>query len=238
MAIVRYGILNDVHFPYEGKAYQKAIKEMSRWDNLEHIFLNGDILEIESLSRHPKGPQAMTSYRKEIDYANRKFDEIQKRFPDIPVTLIEGNHCYRFFRYLRDVAPALWGVVEQPELLRFPERGWKFIPYGPRQWQRCGKSNLWLRHEPLSGGVNCARQTALLSDVDVLFGHTHIYQEYEVKRHGPSPRHIRAISGGWLGDIRQPIFDYRGSKDNWRNGFSEVTCDTKTGEYEYRFIRL
>lgn len=236
--IVRYAILNDVHFPYEGKCFYKALDLISQWNDLEAIYLNGDILEIESLSRHPKGPQAASQFKYEIDYANDKFDFMQKKFPGIPVHLIEGNHCYRLFRYLRDVAPQLWGLLEHPELLKFHERGWKFYPYGPRQWVKCGRSKLYLRHEPLGGGKNPATYTAERSNVDCLFGHTHIFQIATHKKHGPLPSVTKAYSGGWLGDINQPVFDYRGAKDNWQSGFSEITCDTNTGEYEYRFVFL
>ena len=238
MAIVRYAVLNDVHFPYEGNCYFKALKEIKKWKDLAGIYFNGDILEVESLSRHPKGPSAISSFQHEVEYANGRFDDLEKMFKGVPVTLVEGNHCYRLFRYIRDVAPALWGLLNHPELLEFDRRGWKFEPYGPRQWVKCGKSKLWLRHEPLGGGQYPTKITAEKSDVDVLFGHTHIYQQYVCKKHGPKIRHVKAYSGGWLGDIKQPVFDYRGAKDNWCEGFSEIKCETRTGEYEYRFHYL
>lgn len=235
---LQYAVLNDIHFPYENRRlYAKALKKIKTWDNLAGIYLNGDILEVESLSRHPKGPQAVTQFKREIDYANKRFDEIQNLFPDVPVLLIEGNHCYRLFRYIRDVAPQMWGLLEHPTLLKFDERGWRFIPYGPKQWWRCGKTDLWLRHEPLKGGVNCSRQTAMKSDVDVLFGHTHMYQQSVVNRMGPIDRKVRAISGGWIGDKSQSIFDYRGNSDDWCEGFSEVIC-LGGGKYEHRFHYL
>jgi len=238
LGVIRYAILNDVHFPYEGLAYHEAIKQISTWKNLAGIYLNGDILEIESLSRHPKGPQAVSSFKKEVAYANEKFDYLQKKIPDVPVTLVEGNHCYRLFRYIRDVAPAMFGLLEHPSLLDFDKRGWKFKPYGPRQWVKCGEADLWLRHEPLGNGQNAAKQTAERSLVDVLFGHTHTHQFYTHKKHGPEPKIVRAYAGGWLGDIKQSVFDYRGPRDNWVSGFNEVTCDPETGRYDYKFIYL
>ena len=241
MSIIRYAVLNDIHFPYEHKRkYAKALSIIGKWDNLSGIYLNGDILEIESLSRHPKGPQAIKSFEYEIDYANSKFDEICETFKDVPVTLVEGNHCYRLFRYIRDIAPEMWGLIDNPQLLKFPDRGWKFVPYGPSQYVQCGKTRLYVRHEPLAGGVNCAKATAEKSWVDTLFGHTHVEQRYTVRLQGPTQKLIRAYSGGWLGDKTRPCFDYRGPRDNWVEGFSEITCDDKdkSGDYEYRFIYL
>lgn len=234
MSIIQYAVLNDIHFPYESKAYYKALKKIEGFPKLKCIFLNGDIAEIESVSTHPKTPAAQSSLLKELDYINEKFDELEKRFPSILVCMIEGNHCYRIFRFIRDVAPSLWGMVETPKLFRFEERNWHFVPYGPNQWQKCGKTNLWLRHEPLVMGMNCAKLTAEKSTVNILFGHTHTYAQYSHKRNGPEPQIVTATSGGWLGDINRDCFDYRGNKDNWRLMFTRIDCDEDTGEYELR----
>lgn len=239
MAIIRYAVLNDIHFPYEGKCYYDALKAIKELPNLKHIYLNGDIAEIESVSSHPKGPKAQQLLIDELQYINDKFDQLQRMFKEVPVTMIEGNHCYRVFRYIRDVAPAMWGLIHLPSLFNFEDRpGWRWIPYGPTQWQRCGKTNLWLRHEPLGGGVNHARNTAIESVVNVLYGHTHTFQQCVKKKHGPKPYTVTATSGGWLGDIKKACFDYRGPKDNWQNGFTIIEYDEKTKKHELRFQYL
>lgn len=240
MATAQYGILNDIHFPYESPAYYKALKLMEKWPNLRHLYLNGDIGEFEAVSLHAKRYDSNTHLMTEIDYINKKFDHIERLWPKLPVTLVCGNHSYRFFRYIRDVAPALWGVTDCPTLLKFPERkSWKFVDYGPTQWVKCGRtSDLWLRHEPPAGGANHAKASAEKSYVSVCYGHTHVYQQYTHKKMGPNPFLTTATSCGWLGDITKPVFDYRGSKDNWVTGFTRIDCDEKTGEYELRFIRL
>ena len=240
MAIVQYAILNDIHFPHEGKSYYDALKLMQSWPNLAKIYLNGDVAEIESVSSHPKGPKAQSTLLKELEYVNQKFDQLQKMFPNIPVELIEGNHCYRIFRFIRDVAPQMWGMLHTPTLFRFDERpDWKFIPYGPTQWSRCGKTkDLWLRHEPLVMGTNHAKGTAEKVTVSVMYGHVHQMAQYTCKKLGPVPYHVTAYANAWLGDIKADCFDYRGSKDNWVNGFARVDCDEKTGEYEVRQIRF
>lgn len=239
MSIVRYAVLGDIHFPYESQKYHVAIRRVMDWKNLAGIFLNGDIGEFESVSSHPKGPSASNRLRTELDYINEKFDFLQKTFADVPVTLICGNHSYRIFRYIRDVAPEMWGLIDCPKLLKFDERpGWKFVDYGPSQLVRCGKADLYLRHEPLSGGANHSKGTAEKSLVSLLYGHTHVFQQYTHKKFGPTPVTVTATSGGWLGDPKFDIFDYRGPKDNWVHGFTEIECDDTTGEYELYFRRL
>lgn len=239
MGVVSYAVLSDIHFPYEGKAYYQAIEQMRTWTNLKEIFLNGDILEIESCSRHPKTPAAVKSLLAECDYANQKFDTLQNLFPEIPIRFIEGNHEHRILNYLRDECPSLWGMIHSPKLFKFDERNWLFFPYCSTQWVKCGKtSDLFLRHEPLVMGVNHAKGTAEKTYVSVMYGHVHQRAEYTLKKQGPSPYHVTAYSPGWLGNITKECFEYRGSKDNWTSGFARIDCDERTGEYEVKLIKL
>ena len=237
MSVVQYAILNDIHFPYESKNYYKAIKQMESWPDLRHIYLNGDICEIESVSTHPKSPSAQKQLLDELDYANQKFDTLQRLFKKIPVDYLCGNHEFRIFRYIRDVAPQMWGMLSEPKLFKFEQRPlWKFHDYGPSQLVKIGKAeNLYCRHEPLGGGTNHASATATKSLVSIIYGHTHVYQLATHKKFGPKPITVMAISNGWLGDITKTCFDYRGSKDNWQSGFMRVDCDEHSGEFECRF---
>ncbi len=240
MAEAQYAILNDIHFPHESPAYRKALALMSRWPNLKHIYLNGDIAEIESVSAHPKTPRAQKLLLAELEYTNERLDEIAKLFPGVPVTYVCGNHEHRIFRYIRDVAPEMWGLLHCPDLLGFPKRkGWKFVDYGPTQLVKVGlTSDLYCRHEPIGGGASHAKATAEKSLVSLIYGHTHVYQCYTQKKFGPIPKSVTAMANGFLGDITKECFDYRGTKDNWQLGFSRIDCDEKTGQWETRFIFL
>jgi len=240
VAKIQYVILNDIHFPYEAKAYYTALSMMQSLPRLRGIFLNGDVAEIESVSTHPKSQQAQTSLLMEMAYINEKLDDLQKMFKKVPVHYICGNHEHRIYRYVRDVAPQLWGMLDCPKLLGFDRRpGWKFYEYTPTQLVKVGVTkDLYCRHEPLAGGQNHAAGTAAKSLVSVIYGHTHVYQLSTHKKFGPQPTLVTAMSNGYLGDINNPCFNYRGSRDNWVNGFSIIECDEKTGEYEIRFIYL
>lgn len=240
MGIEKYAILNDVHFPYEGKCYEQALNIMQSWKDLAGIYLNGDIAEIESVSSHPRSRGSQQYLLDEIEYTNVKFDELEDLFPGIPIHYICGNHEFRMYRFIRDVAPQLWGMLQEPKLFRFDERpDFKFYDYGPTQLVPIGKCrDFYARHEPLAGGQNHAKGTAEKSVVSIIYGHTHTHQTYIHKKFGPEPIVTKAFSNGFLGDISQPCFDYRGTKDNWQNGFSLVECDTKTKEWECRFIYL
>jgi predicted phosphodiesterase len=236
-----YAIINDVHFPYEDKTRYSVCLDIMKEIGPTHLFLNGDIGEIQSFSHWPIHPtEKGIGLIAEIEYMNKKFDELVATFPSTKVTYLCGNHEDRLFRYIRDIAPHMWGIVPDcPELLKFKERpGWKFVPYGPTQLIRCGKANLYLRHEPIGRGVSHAKTTAEASVVDIAYGHTHTYQSYTSRKFGPTPVINKAYYLGWLGDKSRKCFDYRGSKDNWTIGFTAIDCDEKTGNYSLDFICL
>lgn len=239
MSLQRYAVFNDLHMPFEDRTRYRVALNIMKSLKINHIYLNGDIAEFMAVSSHPKHPGDSIPFPAEVTYLNGKLDEIQDLFKSVPVTLIEGNHCYRFFRYIRDVAPAMWGLIDCPSLLKFPERpGWKFVPYGPTQLVRCGASNLYLRHEPLGFGQNPAKSTAESSYIDIATGHVHRYCTYSHKKFGPNPIINTAYCLGWLGDPSRHVFDYRGGKDSWVRGFTLVECESDTGQYTLDFINL
>lgn len=240
MGLIKYAVLNDIHFPYEGPAYYKAFDMMKQTPNLSGIYLNGDICEIESVSSHPKGPAAHRLLMAELEQINVKFDTIQNAFQYVPVRYLEGNHEFRIYRYLRDVSPELWGLISCPKIFKFDNRPhWTFHQYGPTQLEKIGRTkDLYCRHEPLVGGQFHAKGTAEKSVVSMIYGHTHVYQQFTHKKFGPTPYSVTALSNGWLGDINQECFNYRGARDNWQSGFSMIECDEKSGDYEVRFYPL
>ena len=241
MGIIQCAVLNDIHFPYEGACYYKALEMMRSWPALRAIYLNGDIAEIESVSKYAKGPLAQSLLIKELDYVNQKFDQLEKMFQYIPVHYLCGNHEYRIYRYIRDIAPQLWGMLKEPKLFKFDDRPhFKYYDYGPTQLVPIFKANnLFCRHEPLAGGgMFHAKATAEKSLVSLIYGHLHVYQQYTHKKFGPNPFSVTAISNGWLGDIKSECFNYRGSKDNWHEGFTRVDIEEKSGDWEARFMSL
>lgn len=241
MSIVEYGIMNDIHWPYECEGYYAALEFFQSRTNLAGLFFNGDACEFETISSHAKSPKSRRFFVEEIEYCNVRLDEVDALFPDVPKVWITGNHEWRFARYLRDRAPELQGLVNTTDLLGFEHRpNWKVVPYEVDQLVRCGKAKLWLTHEPVCGGKNHAMNTAREFLVDVAYGHTHMYQVAEHRKFDHRGRaHInRAYSLGCLLDKTRHPFQYRGKKADWREGFTLVECDEATGEYSLEFISI
>src|SRR5208337_2746027 len=99
------------------------------------LYIIGDFGDSYGVGNHgPKNPGIFTSFKEEIESINAKLDEIDVTWPDIKKVYIEGNHEYRFERFLHRMAPELYGVLEIKLLLRMDKRpNWTWVDFGPRQ---------------------------------------------------------------------------------------------------------
>lgn len=223
MKIQRALIIPDTHVPYHDK---KAFSLMLRAVKTEHpdlaeIVLLGDFGEFASVGSHPKDPQMDRSFQREVKAVRDELDRLDKLFPKANKVYIEGNHCDRLTRYLRDVAPELDGLVEAKELLLKGRKKWTWVDYGPGQQYSVLGSKLLARHEPTGGGEHCAAGTVKSCGASVIFGHVHRIQEFQtVDIEG---KNHRGITPGWLGDANHPIFNYVKKHHQWALGFSLVT---------------
>jgi predicted phosphodiesterase len=234
MSIKKIGLMTDIHMPYESPAYDVALN-IFKDQEVDGIILGGDVPEFESVSSHAKRPDGAKQIVEELDYTNARMDELEAMFYGIPIDWVEGNHCHRLTRFLANMAPELFGLgLDCPTLFNVHERPYfTWHSYGPGQLARVGESNLYIRHEPLKGGVNHARATALCSNVDIVYGHTHSVSRYTINNRGISGMEsVTAYSLPWLGDASQSCFNYRGAVDKWSNGCAVVTYDDETGEYQ------
>lgn len=187
------------------------------------------------MSAHAKRPDGVRFLQYEIEYTNTQIDGLHKKFPRIPIDWIAGNHEFRLERYLARCAPELFGVFDCKVAFEVYDKPWlNWIPYGIKQYRRCGKAKLWLMHEPTSGGQVHCKGTAENVEHDTAYAHTHTVQQYTHKRKGG--KRVRAYALPAACDFRAPTFSYRGPKDRWVNGFTIVCCDPKTGRYQLEVI--
>ncbi len=240
MSVKRAGLITDIHMPYESDAYDIALKIFIAQE-VDRIYLGGDVPEFESVMAHQRRPGGISQLCEELDYTNARMDELEAMFYGIPIDWLAGNHCDRLNRFLVKMAPELYGLaLDCPTLFHIPERPWfTWHNYGPQQLARIGESNLFMRHEPLGGGVNHAKGTAALSNVDIVYGHTHSISKYTTNRRGADGLEpVTAYSLPWLGDASKPCFNYRGPTDRWSNGCAIVIYDDETGEYQLDVITI
>lgn len=166
-------LLSDIHFPYHNNTALKAALKDGLDEQVDAIFLNGDILDFYQLSFHEKD-QRKTSIPEELEMCREFFKELNNKFKDVKIYYIPGNHENRLERYLRIKAPELLDVEEfrLDVLLRCREFNVEYIPYGSKVY--FGK--LLVEHGDKmkgSGGVNPARTLALKFKRHAICGHFH-----------------------------------------------------------------
>lgn len=166
-------IMSDVHIPHnDNKAIKAAIK-YGKDNNVDAVFLNGDILDFYQLSFHEKDPR-VTSIAKELELGRQFLAYLRQEFPTQKIYYIPANHEARLERYLRVKAPELLDVAEfqLDVLLRVAEYKVEWIPYG----SKCYMGKLLVEHGDKikgSGGVNPARTLYTKLKRHAICGHFH-----------------------------------------------------------------
>ena len=229
-------LIPDTHRPYhDRKAYNlmlKAAKDIG----VDEIVILGDYADIYALNAHGgKNPTLPTTLIEEIEDVNSGLDELDKLFPKAKKIYIQGNHEYRFERYIFDKCPELFGVTEFRNLIKIDQRiNWKYIPYGPNQQYKVGGSYLIARHEPLASSAKATASRALCS---LVYGHIHRIEESHLV--GLKDDNHVCFSVGWLGDKRNDkVFSYVKGHHQWQLGFGLVYVREETKYFYHNKVHI
>jgi UDP-2,3-diacylglucosamine pyrophosphatase LpxH len=217
-------VANDFHVPYHD---EKALKLLERFlsDQQPDIFIiNGDFLDMWEISQFDRVPKFGKTFMEEIKTGKKILGRFRKILPETKIIYIEGNHEFRFRKYLIKSAPELYGLpgLSIPDLLDLKRLK---IIYNPVKEGANKFSDNFIRLGDLYIGhwdkVNKhAGYTAknLLDEkgVSLLQGHTH--------RFGVSAR--RYVDGQELIGIENfclcRLDPYYVSKPSWSQGFSVI----------------
>lgn len=202
-------LMGDLHIPFhDNKAIQAAI-DYGKKENVDCIYLNGDIADFYQCSFHEKDPRKV-SISEELEATREFFAYLRNEFPKAIIYYIPGNHELRLERYLHVKAPELLNIDEfrLDVLLKVAEYNIIFIPHGSKVY--FGK--LLVEHGDKlrgSGGVNPARTLSLKLKRHSICGHFHRTTESITKVYDSDS--IITYSVGCLCDLEQaylPISDH------------------------------
>ena len=216
--VKRLGICNDIHLPYHDKfAVQACFAEFKK-RGVDGIYLNGDIMDLEDVSRFEKMPDGRY-LRDEIEVGRSFVKSLRKLFPDIPIFWKDGNHEKRLESYVASKAPELVKLfgMDIPTQLELTDHGIVHIP--EHKVSRFGK--LWIAHGHelglKSGTVNIARQVRMRVGVNVIFGHWH-------KSQVDTSRNLAdEVHGAWaVGCLAYLKPRYTGVLNQWTQGAATV----------------
>ena len=230
---------SDVHIPDEDPATWSIFLAAIRDLRPTGVRLPGDILDLESLNRHPPTGDDPPDLATDYGVANVRMDEMQERVDDVgaDVWLYEGNHCQRFFKAWSTWPKALRSLIPCPEVaLRVKERGWRWvpIPYMSHQLidgrvrevqpQRVG--SLFIHHGDYYSKHHASAHLDSYA-VNQVYGHTHRAQQIVTTKPDPRTGAQRVITVTGMPCMRRLRAPWRPQPKwtGWVNGFTVVEWD-------------
>jgi len=224
-------VLSDIHVPFhEPKPLEQAIK-YGQAENVDGIFLNGDIQDCASISFWPT---AKRDFDAEVELSIDFFDWLRSEFPKVKIVYKPGNHEYRLPRYFIKNAPEM---AESPisameVTMGFEDREIEFLDYF--QLVYAGLLPIIHGHEVqhISRTVNPARGLFLRSKTFSACSHCHSTSEHPEKT--IEGKLLTTWSFGCLCDL-QPEYNPFGNQWNW--GFALINVE-KDGDFEVTNKRI
>lgn len=171
----RLGILSDTHAPYQSVvAVEAAIKTLQE-ARIDHLLLNGDILDNYAQSFHERMP-SKRNFKYEKEHGLEFLQYIRESFPRIPITYKLGNHEERWYRWLWQHAPEIGEESELSFEQWFKLDKFKMQCVDDQRIIMAGKLAIAHGHElgkGMTSPVNPARGAFLRTLHTILVGHHH-----------------------------------------------------------------
>jgi predicted phosphodiesterase len=211
--------LSDIHLPYHNiKALTLAIK-YGKDQNVNTIYLNGDIIDFHKASFHEQDP-SKRDLAYELEQCRQFLQLLRREFPKANIFFKEGNHEMRWERFLRVKAPVVLGIEEFKLniLLRLEEYKVHWIPNS--QLVIAGKLHIIHGNEYKGGGgINVARTLWLRAGASVIAGDKHKTQS------GLKTNIDKSVTGTWsVGCLCELNPDYLPFNE-WNLGFAHITIE-------------
>lgn len=225
-------ILSDIHFPYQDNKALELALNYGLEQNVNAIYLNGDILDFYQCSRFTKD-RRLRDMAGELEMG-REFLKMLKDNFKCPIYYKIGNHEKRYEDYLMIKAPELLGIEDfkLEQLLRFREFGVTLVK--DKQMALAGKLPILHGHEWYGGfapPVNPARGLFMKAKESAIVGHHHRTSEHTEK--SLSGDVTTTWSTGCLCGLEPEYAPY----NNYNHGFAHVKI-SKDGNYELKNMRI
>ena len=171
--IKKLGVFGDVHIPYHDNEALLTMFDKFEEEEVDAIYINGDLLDFYSLSFHEKDPRKKR-FKDEIEAGKEFLEYVRDRFQGIPIYFIPGNHENRLERYLRTKAVEFLDIDEfrLDVLLQVGATRIEYIPFRTR----VSFGNYLIEHGdkiPGAGGVVPARTALMRLKTNVIINHFH-----------------------------------------------------------------
>ena len=206
------------------RAFVKMARQLSDQGELQSLILAGDLADFPKISRHPRimwEPQP--SVADELREVRARMEEIAEAAgPDVPLTMLVGNHEQRFSSFLSQAVPQCEGIPGfglGDQIDPRWEMGWQAEINGS------GPEGVLVRHR-LKGGSGAGRSNVLAAGRSVITGHTH---QLNVTRVSNSLGHFWGVDLGTMSPIGSGAFTgytemaAASGMAGWASGFAVLT---------------
>jgi predicted phosphodiesterase len=122
-------VLGDFHIPFHDKKAVGLAFGFCEDKQPDTIVLNGDFIDMYSISKFDKNPLRWFNIQDELDNAYEILKDLRARCPKSDIVYTEGNHEERLMKYIWK-HPELAGleVLSMPSLLKLKSLDIKFVP--------------------------------------------------------------------------------------------------------------
>lgn len=169
----KIGVLSDIHFPYHSlQALTIAIKHLKE-SSIDCLYLNGDIMDFYSISRHEK-EKDLRDFKREVDMSRDFLKKLRDLFPTIPIYYKLGNHEQRWARSLQLQAEEFAQIHDLQFEIFFNLNKLQFTMVNDWQGMEMGDLLVVHGHELYgAGGVNPSQNLMNKTLCNTLMGHVH-----------------------------------------------------------------
>ena len=229
-------LVSDHHEPFSDPELHKAVVSWIADHKPERIIILGDLLDYDSISRHPANPEFASSLQTTL---NRAFETLcdykAAATPDCQIELLDGNHEDRLRAIILKNIPQVHGLARANEeipvlstqnLLRLDELG---IQYTRSEFGSYDSAQIKLaptlaaRHGWIAKKGSGASALATVENLgfSCIIGHTHkqsLVYDTNATIDG-KPIHLLGCEIGTLANIRGGLGYVPGGNANWQQGF-------------------
>ncbi len=230
----KWGVIGDVHYPYHDTNSLETTLEYFYKNGITNLLLNGDSIDFYEASDFEKDRTKRSLKDELYGFRDEMLPVLIKHFAKIVFKV--GNHEWRWTRYLRKQAPAVFGFEEfrLNNILRFDEANIGFVDN--TQKIKAGNLDIWHGHE-IRGGffipVNPARSAMVKYKGNIVINHHH-RTSFE-----PMQMANETAYGAWsIGALchLRPEY-YPTAHTVWNHGFGELELED-SGEFQFENWRI
>ena len=220
-------MISDLHLPYHSTTAVELALQYGIDNNVNTIFINGDLLDFHNESRFETDPKKRST-REEFEACKQFFEYVRYLFPKVRIYWLKGNHDKRYEHWLMTKAPQLFGDSYYLLEERLSLNNYGVTLIDDAYLVKIGKLSVTHGHLLLRGvfaPVNAARGVFMRAKESCIIGHVHKVSEHQET--DIDGKVMVTYSTGCLCEIYP---DYAPMSNNYMHGFAHIRVEP-TGEY-------